>query len=156
MLPIFLLAAHLEHAQPPATRVDFGHKLDQWGDDVSDFFGYGDHPDEVFACSDGVMEVRRGSERSSGHEMWLLRGAVPAPARGYGYYSNFVGVKEGQANFVISFGQHVPPPPIGLNEIRIEEKLDLPPRVGFVRLLMQGLTAQPYEVVCDISRAKEK
>lgn len=122
---------------------------------LADFLGLGNSAKDFYLCSDPGFFVVKDENGLTGQKALVLKGVLKTPQRGFAYTFQFLGVNGPQAYAAISAGQPVSAgrglPAMG--EIQIEQRFVLPEAVGLLHVRVNGVTAQPFEITCDITPA---
>jgi|ERR1043166_1572559 hypothetical protein len=131
---------------------------------ISDFLGMGEKTEYFYYCSDPAFFVTRDAAAWSGDQSLVLKGTLNTPQPGYAYTMQFLGVDGPQARVVIQTGQpasngnpngapngHGGLPAV--TKLQVQEKLNfITDAVGLLHVRIEGLTAEPWEFTCDLTR----
>lgn len=125
---------------------------------ISDFLGMGEKTEYFYYCSDPAFFVTRETAAWSEDQTLVLKGTLNTPQPGYAYHMQFLGTEGPQARVVIQTGQPIDPKGYGrglpsVTKLQVREPLThLTDAVGLLHVRIEGLTQEPWEFTCDLTR----
>jgi hypothetical protein len=159
------LASLLPLAEPaPAIqKVDFESTMDDVGDGiggawkstkrgVGGLFGMGEQTIESYICSDRNFVASRQEEEAKGDLGWRLRGTLKTQGNGFQSRFNFLGAQGNEAHMTLQVGQpmRMTPAQGWVGQVQVNQKFNIPEQVNLLRIRVEGLTQQPYEILCSL------
>lgn len=123
---------------------------------MAEFFGFGENTDYYYLCSTPSFFVTDDENGRTGERYYTLRGVLATPQPGFMATFQFLSPGPPEASALLNVGQPVNPafgrglPSI--TQLKIEQSFQLPERTGLLRIRVAGLSAQPYEFTCDLTK----